>query len=383
MKIKTIEKIINLKELRDITQNIIQSEFEIDNSSFIKEKVLYIIALDKNSRNFQLVAFNDLEFKRTIISISILKAERLSSKNQTIKDSHIKLKYQKISTFFQLIDPIDTVEYSERREIYFNELEANILTKILSKINYKDKLLKYPFSLTTNLDFNENWYSSYCSNLDLIERNIVKSGGNPSQIFRYYDFANNSETFQRIFDLIVISDKLVEEIDENVYWMFFYYSNKSQEKFKLLNLVKIFGEITKYSNLLQKKMKDKDKIIKPILILLSANGFEKSLSNYLRSHLYGEVEYIIPIFIIPPDKEKIWHNLTEDKTLTEDLTKKKDEIRVNVNRYRNITNSAAYRKDHIEVELKRLSDIKERISLVEKHYNLINFFSENLSIKEP
>ena len=382
MKIKTIEKIINLKNLHEIVQSVIQSQFKIETNSFIKESILYVNASDKNSKVLQLVAFNELEFKRTMIAISILNSENLSFKNKKFKLSDSKLDYLDIKTFFQLIDPIDSIDYSERKGIYFNELEATIINDIQDKINYEDKLLKYPFSLTGNFDINEDWYASYSDNLDLIERNIIKYGVNQSRIFRYYDFAKNSETFQRIFDLIVISDKLVKKIDDNVYWLLFYYSNKSQEKFKLLNLVKLFDEIKKYSKVLQKTMKKRDLIIKPALIILSVNGFENSVSKYLRNHLYGEFEYIIPIFMIPPNKEKIWHNLTEDRTESAELTKRKDVIKLNVNRYRNINNPAAHRTDHIEVELKRLSDIKKRILLVERHSNLIKFFSENLSIKE-
>ncbi|MHA1192594.1 MAG: hypothetical protein ACTSP9_09905 [Promethearchaeota archaeon] len=382
MKIKTVEKIINLKNLYEIVQSVIQSQFKIETNSFIKESILYVNALDKNSKVLQLVAFNELEFKRTIIAISILNSENLSFKKKKFKLSDSKLDYLDKKTFFQLIDPIDSIDYSERKGIYFNELEATFINDIQDKINYEDKLLKYPFSLTGNFNINEDWYASYSDNLDLIERNIIKYGVNQSRIFRYYDFAKNSETFQRIFDLIVISDKLVKKIDDNVYWLLFYYSNKSQEKFKLLNLVKLFDEIKKYSKVLQKTMKKRGSIIKPALIILSVNGFEKSVSKYLRNHLYGEFEYIIPIFIIPPNKEKIWHNLTEDRMESAELTKRKDAIKSNVNRYRNINNSAAHRTDHIEVELKRLSDIKKRIILVEKHSNLIKFFSENLSIKE-
>ena len=182
--------------------------------------------------------------------------------------------------------------------------------------------------------------------------------------------------------MVVISDKIVKQKEDNTHWMLFVFSNKSQNKFKVLDLVKLFGEIRKYSTTIQKKLSKKNQVIKPALVIFSIKGFEKSLPNYLRNHFYGEFEHIIPIFIIPPYKNEIWHNLNEDLSWTADLTRKKNEVQMKIKRLRMITNPASYRKDQIDSETKILLDIKDKIHTIEKNYELIEQFSEMLSIEE-
>ena len=53
-----------------------------------------------------------------------------------------------------------------------------------------------------------------------------------------------------------------------------------------------------------------------------------------------------------------------------------------IKRLRMIASPAPYRKEQIESEIKILSDIKEKIHNIEKNYDLIEEFSEILSIEK-
>ena len=378
MKIKTIEKIINLNDLFEIIKDVIQPKFKVDEFSTVDEKGLILIASYKNSKMVQIFAFKDLEFNRTIISVLILKGKQ--------KNSNFQFEVYDKQTFYDIITAINSVDYSKREKIEYSELEDKLLKRLLKKVKnefgYKDRLLNYPFSTTPDFDFNGEYFAIYSKFLDIIERKLVKYGVNPSHIFRHYDFAKNSEIYQRIIDMVVISDKIVKARENNVHWMIFIFSNKSQDKFKLLELVKLFGEIKKYSKVIQDKLSKRNQLIKPALVILSTKGFEETLPNYLRNHLYGEFEHIIPIFLIPPSNDDVWHNLNKDRSLTADLARKQKEIQMKIKRLRMITNPAPYRKDQIDSETKILSDIKDKIDTIEKNYKLIDEFSKALSIEE-
>ena len=378
MKIKTIEKIINLNDLFEIIKDVTQPKFKVDEFSTVDEKGLILIASDKNSKMVQIFAFKDLEFNRTIISVLILKGKQ--------KNSNFQFEVHDKQTFYDIITAINSVDYSKREKIEYSELEDKLLKRLLKKVKnefgYKDRLLNYPFSTTPDFDFNGEYFAIYSKFLDIIERKLVKYGVNPSHIFRHYDFAKNSEIYQRIIDMVVISDKIVKARENNVHWMIFIFSNKSQDKFKLLELVKLFGEIKKYSKVIQDKLSKRNQLIKPALVILSTKGFEETLPNYLRNHLYGEFEHIIPIFLIPPSNDDVWHNLNKDRSLTADLARKQKEIQMKIKRLRMITNPAPYRKDQIDSETKILSDIKDKIDTIEKNYKLIDEFSKALSIEE-
>ena len=41
-----------------------------------------------------------------------------------------------------------------------------------------------------------------------------------------------------------------------------------------------------------------------------------------------------------------------------------------------VSNTSHYRKDHIDSETKRLSELKDKITSVEKNYDLVEIFSE-------
>ena len=81
-------------------------------------------------------------------------------------------------------------------------------------------------------------------------------------------------------------------------------------------------------------------------------------------------------FIIPPNKSKIWHNLNEDRSLSDTLTRRKNEVKNKIRSLRMVSNTSHYRKDHIDSETKRLSELKDKITSVEKNYDLVEIFSE-------
>ena len=375
MKIKTIEKMIKVKDLFEAMKEVIQPRFKIEEHHIFAQKGLTLVASNKDSDVIEISALNDREFNRTIISILMLKGKQKHHKVQfEVKDK---------TSFYKNIIFEDSTN-SKRKIIEYNEIEDNLLKKLRKRVKinfgYKDRLLNYPFSLTRNFDFNGNYFAAYSNYLDIIERKLIKKGVNPSHIFRYYDFAKNSETYQRIIDMVIISDKIVKMREKNIHWILFIVSNKSQTKFKLLELVKLFGEISKYANTIQNKLSKKDQLIKPALVILSTQGFEKSVSIYLRNHQYGEFKHIIPIFIIPPSENDIWHNLNEDLSLIVELKRKKKEVQMKIKRLRMIASPAPYRKEQIEVETKILSNVKEKIHTYEKNYELIEDFFGILSV---
>lgn len=383
MKIKTIERIINLKDLENLIINIIQLDFEINFQSSNNENFFYLDAMDEKMRNLKIGAYNDFEFNRTIIIILVLKIGKLSENKNFFFEFDDK---NQIQNFFQFINPKDITLCSRRTNIKFNQIERELIHKLLEEINvkfnYKDKLMKYPFSLTTKFDFNQYWMDSSNQYLNTIERNLLQKGIRRSDLFRYYDFSKNSEICQRIIDLIAIAEKLTKEGEENLIHILFFYVNKTQKKFKLLKFVKLFGEIKKYCNLLEIKLKNKEKKIRPYLIIISSYGFEKPLMNYLNTHIYKEFEHIITIFTVSLVNGKIFHNICEDTSILDDLENTKEKIVLNLKRFRNISNPAPYRRDQIRSESKRLTEVKDKISAMRKNSNIISFFSEIISIQD-
>ncbi|MHA2289335.1 MAG: hypothetical protein ACXABG_11175, partial [Promethearchaeota archaeon] len=55
--------------------------------------------------------------------------------------------------------------------------------------------------------------------------------------------------------------------------------------------------------------------VTPKLILISQIGYDREIKNYLRTHLIREVDYTIPLIVVPPFNNEVWHNFIEDESV--------------------------------------------------------------------
>jgi hypothetical protein len=76
-----------------------------------------------------------------------------------------------------------------------------------------------------------------------------------------------------------------------------------------VNEIKLFSE--KFKN----DKKNKCHNIRSQLILVSLFGYDLEIKNYLRTHLVREVDYTIPLMLVPPFNNEVWHNFIENKDL--------------------------------------------------------------------
>ena len=203
--------------------------------------------------------------------------------------------------------------------------------------NYSNVLRKYPFSLFEMDGSLEIWQKIYSPYLDSIEGKINISKNNSIRIFRNHNFAFDNEFQQRIADLIInkveeqisnsisksstnnlekldekirIEDQYSDEVEKEncILKITFVFTNKKIQPLKLIQMLKLIGEVEKFAHLLHKKeFKQYSKII-PQIIFISLFGFEASVGDYLRNNLYGKLNRNISILVVPPIDNKLWNN---------------------------------------------------------------------------
>ena len=93
-------------------------------------------------------------------------------------------------------------------------------------------------------------------------------------------------------------------------------------------MLKLSGEVKKFTQLLHKKVLKKYSKIDPQIIFISLFGFETTLGDYLRDNLHGNIDRNISILIVPPidnaynqiqikKMETYYNDLMETKRISE------------------------------------------------------------------
>ena len=100
--------------------------------------------------------------------------------------------------------------------------------------------------------------------------------------------------------------------------------------------------------------------IRTNLILISSSGYEVQIKDYLRDHLFREIDYAIPTIIVPPIKEDIWHNFFEYEDLMDSKHKKREELGKIIQISKRTEISPSFRVTRLKDAKNEYADIIER-----------------------
>jgi len=335
---KIIEKLINMNEISSTIQQIFKSEFRISKNSIISEEYLLIIGHSEEGLISVVQASINNDFERTRISILVFNPQSLAEELNIQQESHNFLSLiegklirsvkegvkNKFCNPFTELSKFQLEKAQEKRKVFTLETRIlNDLIKHLYHINdFSDEIMKFPFSINHIEGKWEEWDKIYFPYIELIENNIIKTYTKDTKVYRNYNFAEKGDSFQRIIDLLIVTRKEsspelktqgTEEIKPFDYEITFIYCNRMSKPFKYMNLLKFVNEIKSFSEKFKNDKKNKCNIIIPQLILVSQFGYDLEIKNYLRTHLVREVDYTIPIMVIPPFNNEKWHNFDENK----------------------------------------------------------------------
>jgi hypothetical protein len=420
LRLKTIEQELSLRELYNFIQELLQNaKYKLHNCSSISNSNFLIIS--KNEKNIILIIRVSLDhnFHRTYISVLsyntklLLKFFRNVQSEKDDFNSIGKNIYQLLKRNNEKGFKYPFLGFSKLNltntsiKIRLSKIETTILNKIsryiIKNFNYSDDLMKFPFSITQSDGSWELWKQSYSSYVNLIEKKIKENQEEDIKVYRNFDFALTRDIFQRIFDLVIIK---TEEIKSNEYKegkrsgkklelkkmynyiITFIYCNKTIQPFSLMRMLKIMNEIKTYSKQYMQKFKQTLKSAKVQLVLISVSGYEEKIKNYLREHIYRDTEYVIPILIIPPINNEIWHNLKYGRELSDFKQEKKEELKkiIRISKIDNISPSfkstrAKKAKDQYKELVKNEKSAKKDTEFLKKWFLILNVDKSNQEIK--
>ncbi len=327
-----------MNEISSTIQKVFKFQFKISKNSIISEDYLLIVGHSEEGLISVAQSSINKNFERTYISILVFNIQSLTEvlKIQQESQDCINLIEEKLirslkgdvkNKFcypFTELSKFQLEKAQEKRKIF--TLETSILDAIIKDlyhiIKFSDDIMEYPFSVI-NIDGKwEEWEKIYFPYIELIENNIIKSNLKNTEVHRNYNFALKGDTFQRVIDLLIITKKksnpeLINQVAEDInpydYEITFIYCNRTSKPFKYMNLLKFVNEIKSFAEKFTNDKKKKCHNIRSQLILISQFGHDLQIKEYLRSHLIGETDYIIPLMVVPPINNEVWHNFIEYK----------------------------------------------------------------------
>ncbi|MFX1408416.1 MAG: hypothetical protein ACFFC9_03910 [Promethearchaeota archaeon] len=289
----------------------------------------------------------ELKVQHSIKGFEDIIAKKLIKSFDIEQNPNLLYPFTKLSHFQKVKTP-------EKRILFKIETRIinDLLKRLYDKIEYSDDLMKYPFSLTYIEGKWEEWERIYFPYIESVESNLIKIGEKNINIFRNYDFALQSDIYHRIIDLVIISikehnselnTKQTQEIVSYDYEITFIYCNRTLKPLKYMKLLKFVNEIKNFSKVFKQDKKNRCKSIRSQLILISLCGYEIKIKDYLRNHLFRETDYVIPILVIPPINNEIWHNISEYNDLMNSLPQKKKELEKILKISKNEYSSSSFR----------------------------------------
>ena len=327
-----------MNEISLTIQKIFNSQFKMSKNSIISEDYLLIIGLSEEGLISVVQSSINKNFERTSISIGVFKTQTLAKELNIQQDSHNRINLieeklirslkddakNKFYNPFSELSKFQLEKAQEKRKIF--TLETKILNDIIKHlyhlINFSDDILQFPFSIVHVEGKWEDWDKIYFPYIESIENNIIKTDVKNTKVYRNYNFALKSDTFQRVIDLFTITttetnsepnNQVTEELNPYDYEITFIYCNRTSKPFKYMNLLKFVNEIKSFSEKFRNDKKNKCNNIRPQLILISQYGYDLEIKDYLRKHLIRETDYIIPLMVIPPINNEVWHNFIENE----------------------------------------------------------------------
>ena len=383
-----------MDEISSTIQKFFKSQFKISKNSIISEDYLLIIGLSEKGLISVVQSSINKNFERTRISILVFKTQSLARELNIQPESHNYISLIEEKLIRSLKDEVKNkfwdpfIELSkfqlekaqEKRKIF--TLETRILNDMIKHlyqlINFSDDIMKFPFSIVHVEGKWEEWEKIYFPYIELIENNIIKTNVKNTKVYRNYNFALKSDTFQRIIDLLIITTKksnselnnqITEEINPYDYEITFIYCNRKAKPFKYMNLLKFVNEIKSFSEKFRNDKKNKCNNIRSQLILISQYGYDLEIKDYLRKHLVRETDYIIPLMVVPPINNEVWHNFVENKDLK---SQKRNDLETIIRIGNNKQTSPSYRNNMVK-------SAKSEYALIIERNKLIKFDNDFLS----
>jgi hypothetical protein len=275
--------------------------------------------------------------------------------------------------------------------------------------NYSKVLRKYPFSLLEMDGPLEIWQKIYSPYIDSIESKINISKNNSIRIYRNHNFAFDNEFQQRIADLIInkveeqgsnsiskssinnfekqhekirIEDQYSDKVknENNNLKITFVFTNKKIQPLKLIQMLKLTGEVEKFTQLLHKKeFKQYSKIIAQI-IFISLFGFEASVGDYLRDNLHGKLNRNLSILVVPPIDNKLWNNFFIKNSMEGNNDYKKHNSGIDFEMYNNLRKNGAANQIQVKKMEIYYKDLRVTKEISEHNSQELKIWADVLSI---
>lgn len=400
MRIKIIEELVPIKKIYSSVEKVFNSQLKISENSQIFDDSLLVIGLSEKGIMLIIQASLDGEFKRTYLSVILFNISTLATvleidyeSMEDVKQVEDKLlQTSKIHITKNFDYPFTAfsefqIESDNRKRKVFS-LESKIISAINKDlypvIDYSDDIMKFPFSITSINGKWEDWEDVYYPYVNSIEKGLNNTEIELTRIYRNYDYALKSDIFQRMFDLTLISKQdsdpeILAQQNEDAplydYEITFLYCNRSHKPYSYMDMLKLMNEIKSFSKKFKTDKKNLCFSIRTNLILISFSGYEPKIKEYLREHLFREIDYIIPIIVIPPMKEDVWHNFFEYEELIDSKQKKREELGKIISISKRTEVSPSFRVTRLKDAKNEYADIieREQMAKVDKDY-LTNWF---------
>lgn len=350
MRIKIIEEIVPTEVLLSAITKVFNSQLIISENSHVSDDYLLVLGISEKGVIIIIHASLDYEFERTYLTVVLYNVSSLSEiLKQDFSIQDIKLAEQELVKDLKL-DEKDNIKYpftdlsqfqiesgQRKRKIFSleNKIISAILKDLYNKIGYSDDIMKFPFSITSLNGKWEEWEKIYHLYLNSVEKGIINTGIEYTKIYRDYDFAQEADIFQRMFDLVLVSKRetnpeVLAQLNEDKilfdYELTFIYSNRSYKSYSYMDLLKLMNELKNFAKKFKSNKKRLCFHVRTNLILISSSGYEPKIKEYLREHLFREIDYTIPIIVVPPVQDDIWHNFFEYEDLISSKQKKREEL---------------------------------------------------------
>ena len=151
------------------------------------------------------------------------------------------------------------------------------------------------------------------------------------------------------------------------------FTNKKKQQLKLIQMLKLSGEVKKFTQLLHKKVLKQYSKIDPQIIFVSLFGFETTVGDYLRDNLHGNLNENISILIVPPIDNKLWNNYFVKNSM-------EGNNGINIEDYNNLRKNGAANQMQIRKMETYYKDLIETKKISEHNSQQLNIWADALSI---
>jgi len=145
-------------------------------------------------------------------------------------------------------------------------------------------------------------------------------------------------------------------------------------------MLKLSGEVKKFTQLLHKKVLKQYSKIDPQIIFISLFGFEPTLGKYLRDNLHGNLDKNISILIVPPIDNNLWNNYFVKDSIESKNGYKKHKSGLSFEDYNHLRKNGAYNQVQAKKMESHYKDLMEIKRISEYNFQQQNIWADTLSI---